>query len=93
MTVLRLAAAGLLVTPLFPLAAAAQALDATFASPTGIYSPGQVYALGPQKADGKHVVAGNFSRVNGLAINNLMRLDAAGVIDQAFSSGRRSQQH
>ena len=51
MTLLRLVASGLLLAPLLPLAAAAQALDATFASPTGIYSPGQVYALGPQQAD------------------------------------------
>ncbi|GAA4036143.1 hypothetical protein GCM10022409_21350 [Hymenobacter glaciei] len=67
------------------MAAAAQAPDATFTSPASIYSPGQVYALGPQQADGKRVIAGDFTRVNGLAISNLVRLDAAGNVDQAFS--------
>ena len=51
MTLLRLVAAGLLLAPLLPLAAAAQALDATFASSADIYSPDQVYALGPQQTD------------------------------------------
>jgi len=85
MKLLRLIAAGLLLAPLLPRPAAAQAPDPTFTPPTGLYSPGIVYALGPQQADGKRVVAGTFSRVNGSPLSGLVRLDASGAVDQAFS--------
>jgi uncharacterized delta-60 repeat protein len=64
---------------------AAQLLDPSFSAPTGLYAPGAVYALGPQQADGKRLVAGTFSRVNGANVAGLVRLDATGATDQAFS--------
>ena len=65
--------------------AAAQLLDPGFASPTSLYTPGTISALGPQQADDKRLVAGTFSRVNGTALAGLVRLDAAGMVDQAFA--------
>lgn len=41
--------------------------------------------MGAQQADGKRVVAGLFTRVNNVAVGSLVRLDAAGTIDQAFA--------
>ena len=85
MNLLRLIVAGLFLAPLVSRPAAAQALDPTFTSPTGVYAPGLVFAMGPQQADGKRVVAGNFLRVNSTSVSQLVRLDAAGALDQAFS--------
>ncbi len=82
---LRLAATGLLLVPLLSRPAAAQAPDPTFTPPVGLYAPATVYALGPSQADAKRLVAGPFTRVNGTAASGLVRLDAAGAIDQAFS--------
>lgn len=85
MHLLRRLAAGLLPALLLVGPAAAQLPDPLFAAPTSLYAPGQVYALGPQQADGKRVVAGSFTRVNGSARNMLVRLDAAGAVDAPFS--------
>ena len=85
MKLLRLATAGLLLAPAFTNSAAAQALDPTFSPPTGLFASAQVYSLGSQQADGKTVVAGYITRANGAAVNAVVRLDAAGALDQPFS--------
>ena len=85
MKLLRLCATGLLLAPLLPRPATAQALDPTFSSPTSLYTTGQVYALGPPQADGKRVVSGFFPRVNGTAVGGLLRLDGAGALDAGFN--------
>jgi uncharacterized delta-60 repeat protein len=85
MILLRLATAGLLLASLLSRPATAQVLDATFTSPTNLYAPARVAALGQQQADGKVLVAGTFSRVNGTAVSHLVRLDATGALDQSFS--------
>ena len=85
MKLLRLLAAGfLLATSTYP-PATAQTLDPTFTSPLSLYTTGAVYYMGPPQADGKRVVGGYFNRVNGAALPSLIRLDAAGAADQAFS--------
>ncbi|MFD2718623.1 T9SS type A sorting domain-containing protein [Hymenobacter monticola] len=86
MKILRLLGVALLLTADFCRPAAAQTLDPTFASPLSLYTTGQVYYLGPQQADGKRVVGGSFTRVNGGTTGiNFVRLDDAGVVDAAFS--------
>ena len=65
--------------------ATAQQLDPAFAPPASLYAPGFVYALGPSQADGKRLVAGAFTRVNGVAnAGQLLRLNAAGVPEADF---------
>ena len=86
MKTLRLLTIGLLLTARATRPAVAQSLDPTFTSPLSLYTTGQVYYLGPQQADGKRVVGGYFSRVNGAAAGaNFLRLDAAGTLDAAFA--------
>ena len=85
MTLLRLAVTGLLLAPLCSLPATAQFLDPGFTPPSGVYAPAAINALGPQQPDGKRLVSGLFSRVNGAATGQLVRLDAAGQLDAAFS--------
>ncbi|MDB5269610.1 MAG: hypothetical protein JWP58_2650 [Hymenobacter sp.] len=86
MKTLRLLAVGLLLATGTTRPARAQTPDPAFTSPLSLYTTGQVYYLGPQQADGKRVVGGFFSRVNGAAAtSNLIRLDDAGVVDAAFS--------
>ena len=85
MTLFRLATAGLLLAPLFSLTATAQLLDPGFTPPSGVYAPAPVNVVGPQQADGKRLISGLFSRVNGTASGRLVRLDAAGALDAAFS--------
>jgi len=72
------------LAPLLRQPVAAQALDPTFTPPAGLYASGQVYTMSAQQTDGKRVVAGSFSRVNGVAASNLARLDATGAADVAF---------
>jgi len=84
MNLLRLCAPGLLLASLLARPAAAQVLDPSFASPTGLYAPGQVFALGPQQADGKRLVAGYFTRANNAPASSLVRLDATGALDLPF---------
>ncbi|MDO7853724.1 T9SS type A sorting domain-containing protein [Hymenobacter convexus] len=86
MNTLRLLALGLLLLARATPPAAAQALDPTFTAPLSLYTTGQVYYLGPQQADGKRVVGGYFTRVNGAATGaNFVRLDAAGAVDATFA--------
>lgn len=86
MKTLRLLTIGFLLAAGLTHRAAAQALDPTFTSPPALYTTGQIYYLGPQQADGKRVVGGYFTRVNGgTAGINFARLDDAGVLDAAFS--------
>ncbi|RZK30136.1 MAG: hypothetical protein EOO63_07475, partial [Hymenobacter sp.] len=70
---------GLVGLPRF---AAAQALDPAFHIPE-IYRPALVNDAA-QQPDGQYVVAGAFTRANGLSSNTLTRLDAAGAVDQTF---------
>ncbi|GAA3983473.1 T9SS type A sorting domain-containing protein [Hymenobacter antarcticus] len=84
MKILRLAIAGLLLAPLTHFQAAAQVLDPTFASPTSIFAPAAVFTMGDQQADGKRLLSGTFTRVNGTASGRLVRLDAAGAVDVPF---------
>lgn len=87
MKTLRLLAIGLLLLATGATRpASAQTLDPTFTSPLSLYTTGQVYYLGPQQADGKRVVGGFFSRINGAATGaNFVRLDDAGIVDAVFS--------
>ena len=81
----QLAITGLLLASLTYLPATAQVLDPTFAAPSSIYAPAAVFTLGQQQTDGKRVVSGSFTRVNGAAATGrLIRLDATGAIDAAF---------
>ena len=82
---LLLAGWSLLAVPLLHQPVCAQALDPTFTPPASLYAPGTVYSLGAQQTDGKRVVAGYFTRVNHVAVGCLVRLDAAGVLDQPFA--------
>jgi hypothetical protein len=85
MQVIRLLVIGWLLAPLLRQPVAAQALDPTFTPPSSLYAPGKVYAMAAQQADGKRVLAGDFSRVNNVAVGTLIRLDAAGALDQTFA--------
>ena len=77
---------GLLLVPLLlGRPAAAQLPDPSFSAPTSLYAPGTIYSLGPQQTDGKRLVSGSFTRVNGAALaSRLVRFDAAGALDQPF---------
>jgi len=62
----------------------AQTVDPTFA-PINILQSGTVYnAL--QQPDGKYLVAGNFTQVNGNKVTGLARLNADGSLDDAFTN-------
>lgn len=84
MKVSQLLAISLLLAPLLRQPAAAQTVDPTFSLPTGLYAPGQVYALGPAQANGQRLVSGGFVRANGQDAPSLVRLDADGSLDQDF---------
>jgi uncharacterized delta-60 repeat protein len=75
----------LVLAPLLYQPTTAQVLDPTFTLPTGLYAVGGVNALGPAQADGRRLVGGYFTRVNGVGVSNLVRLDAAGALDVTFS--------
>ena len=86
MKILRLLSIGLLLMTGATRPANAQTPDLAFTSPLSLYTTGLVYYLGPQQADGKRLVGGFFSRVNGAAATgNLIRLDDTGVVDAVFS--------
>ncbi len=59
-------------------------LDTTFNPGSG--APGTVNACLLQP-DGRALVAGSFSSFNAIPVNNIVRIDAAGVIDQTFDTG------
>jgi uncharacterized delta-60 repeat protein len=85
MTLLRLVRVSLLLAPFLYQPTIAQVLDPTFTSPSGLYASGVVNTFGPAQADGKRLVAGAFTRVNDVAVSNLVRLDANGALDVTFS--------
>ena len=58
--------------------------DESFGTTTGV--PGAVYGLA-QQADGKIIVAGEFSQVYGVARQRLARLDPNGSVDSSFDPG------
>ncbi|HEX8656492.1 MAG TPA: T9SS type A sorting domain-containing protein [Hymenobacter sp.] len=61
-----------------------QALDPSFNPVTSLYASGEIYSVGTQQADGKRVIAGFFTRINGTPVSRLVRVDAAGALDQPF---------
>jgi len=66
-------------------------LDATFADPVlaplqVAISPDGIYGLALQ-ADGRIVIGGTFSSVNGVARNHIARLNADGSLDRTFQEG------
>ena len=63
-------------------AATAQTVDPSF-SPAAVFAPGLVYSV-VEQPDGKRVAAGVFTRVNGIAANNLSRFEVNGTLDAAF---------
>lgn len=64
-------------------------LDLTFAGARGasLGANGVVYALAVQ-ADGKIVIGGNFTSINGVARTRLARLNSDGSLDSTFDPGR-----
>ncbi|TGE20473.1 T9SS type A sorting domain-containing protein [Hymenobacter aquaticus] len=65
-------------------AALAQTLDPSFA-PVNVQRPGVVTdAL--EQPDGKYLVSGTFSQINGTAATGLARLNADGTLDAAFTA-------
>ncbi len=62
-------------------------LDATFNPGTAFGNIGAVYAMVAQ-ADGKILLGGTFSEYNGTSgINNIVRLNADGTVDNTFTTG------
>ncbi len=64
-------------------------VDTTFDPGTGANNT--VFTLGCQP-DGKVVIAGNFTDVNGIAINRIARLNADGTFDSTFNPGTGANQ-
>lgn len=74
---------GLLLTGLLPgRLILAQSLDPAFI-PSSIFAPGTVYSA-VEQSDGKRLVAGQFSRINGTATSGITRFDASGALDASF---------
>jgi uncharacterized delta-60 repeat protein len=84
MTALRLLFTGLIITALTNPAAKGQTLDLSFAPPT-VYASGTVYSV-TEQPDGKLLAVGNFTRLNGVTVARIVRFDANGVLDAAFSA-------
>ncbi|MBN2147831.1 MAG: putative Ig domain-containing protein [Anaerolineales bacterium] len=61
-------------------------LDTSFDPGNFTYLYGPVYALALQP-DGKLLIAGNFTSVQGTAINRIARLDKNGTLDTSFNPG------
>ncbi|HEY0459755.1 MAG TPA: FG-GAP-like repeat-containing protein [Pyrinomonadaceae bacterium] len=61
-------------------------VDTGFAVGTGIPTGG-VLAIKIQPADGKILVAGQFTAYNGATVNRIMRLNTDGTLDSSFTSG------
>lgn len=59
-------------------------LDATFAPPSGANSIVRSLAVQP---DGRIVLAGSFTTVNGVSRNGIARLDSDGTLDTSFDPG------
>lgn len=80
---LRLIAVLIMVPVLWqPAPAVAQSLDPTFTA-SSLYAPGRVYSA-VEQPDGKRVVVGGFSRVNGAATGSVVRFNADGTLDAVF---------
>jgi uncharacterized delta-60 repeat protein len=73
---------GLCLLPAILPHAQAQSIDPTFAS-SSIFAPGAVTSVAEQ-SDGKLVIAGRFSRLNGSPASSLSRLTSTGAVDVAF---------
>ena len=58
--------------------------DITFNPGTG--ANGDIYMISPQ-ADGKFILAGNFTSYNGTAINRIARINPNGTLDATFNPG------
>ena len=74
--------AGCLTLGMQPMHAVAQALDPSFTR-TSLYAAGLVYSAFEQ-TDGKKIVTGSYSRVNGAASAQLVRFNTNGTIDATF---------
>lgn len=59
-----------------------QTLDPAFI-PSNVYAPGRIYSA-TEQPDGKRVVAGLFSRVNGAAAASVVRFETGGGVDAPF---------
>lgn len=82
MNVKLLALSGLCLLPALLPHAHAQAIDPAFTAPA-VYSPGYIGSL-IEQPDGKLVISGRFSRLNGSVASSLTRLTSTGVVDAAF---------
>ncbi|MBI5770412.1 MAG: immunoglobulin domain-containing protein [Verrucomicrobia bacterium] len=60
-------------------------LDTTFSSSANTNST--VLAIARQPADGKLIIAGAFTTVNGATVNRVCRLNADGTVDSSFLTG------
>lgn len=67
------------------LSVSAQLLDPSFKSPVDMAAPGVVYLIGPPQTDGKRLIGGYFSCINSTPVGRLVRLEANGALDMAFS--------
>jgi len=61
---------------------AAQTLDPTFPV-SGVFAPATVYSV-IEQADGKRIVTGTFTRINGTAVPRLVRFNTNGALDAQF---------
>jgi uncharacterized delta-60 repeat protein len=59
-------------------------LDATFSVGTGVNGSVRKIAI---QDDGKYIIGGSFSTVNGITRNNVARLNADGTVDLTFNPG------
>jgi uncharacterized delta-60 repeat protein len=64
-------------------------LDITFNPGTGINTNGSVWNTSIQ-SDGKIIIGGNFTSFNGIARNNIARLNTDGTLDNTFNPGSGS---
>lgn len=79
----RLLITGLLLAGLLPgKEILAQSLDPMFA-PSSLFAPGTVYSA-VEQPDGKRLVAGAFSRIDGAAASGVARFETSGALDAAF---------
>ncbi|TGE24281.1 T9SS type A sorting domain-containing protein [Hymenobacter aquaticus] len=78
-----LVASGLALVALSGAPATAQTLSPSLAG-LQVYAPGTAYSV-TEQPDGKRVVVGSFSRINGTAVPRLARFNADGSLDAAFN--------
>lgn len=63
------------------------ALDTSFDPGTGITETAKAISVAQLQPDGKIIIAGEFSSFNGVARNNIARLNADGSVDASFDPG------